>query len=298
MQSATGSSRPVEELIRLVSQRLIDDTRAMSQIYRTTVDMDRQLKQNFTLTDPELILMDLQSRMREDFPVLMDTYCQIKYVPSALEAHLSPAFYLVPPMDALTENYIYVNSSVTDTSRLYTTLAHEAYPGHLYQTVYSASHQTEPLRSLLNFKGFTEGWATYVERLAYGYEDSFSPELKEFVTRNASATLALYALCDMNIHLNGWDLQETAQFLRTWITGLPDESIQEIYYAILAAPANYLSYHVGAMEFELLREDAMTRLGDAFDAKEFHTFILETGACPFDVLRERMEEWMAVVAGA
>lgn len=298
VRSATGSSRSVEELLELVSQRLVQDVRTMSQLYETSDDLDTQLKQTFSLSEPELILIDLKSKMRNDFPTLTAASCEVKYVPADLEEHLSPAFYLVPPLDHLTENCIYINRASTDRSRLYTTLAHEGYPGHLYQTVYSASCQSEPLRSLLNYKGYTEGWATYVERLAYRYEDSFSPELKEFLTCNASATLALYALCDMNIHLNGWGIPETGQFLRTWIHGLEDSAVEEIYDAILANPANYLSYHVGAMEFELLREEAEERLGDAFDLKEFHTFILETGACPFDVLRERMEEWMRVAAGA
>lgn len=297
-RQATGSSRPVEELIRLVSERMLNDLRAMSQIYETTADLGQQLTQTFSLTDPQMILLDLQSQMRNDFPALPDTACEVKYVPPALETHLSPAFYLVPPLDALTENCIYVNKAATDTSRLYTTLAHEGYPGHLYQTVYSASCQSEPLRSLLNFKGFTEGWATYVERLSYGYETNFSPELTEFLTHNASATLALYALCDMNIHLNGWDLEQTRQFLSAFISGLEETTVSEIYLAIVANPGNYLSYHVGAMEFELLREDAEARLGDAFDAREFHTVILETGACPFDVLTKEIGDWMATAAGS
>lgn len=298
VRQATGSSRTVEELIQLVSERMLNDLRAMSQIYETTADLGQQLTQTFSLTDPQMILMDLQSQMRNDFPAPPDTSCQVKYVPGALETHLSPAFYLVPPLDALTENCIYVNRAATDTSRLYTTLAHEGYPGHLYQTVYSASCQSEPLRSLLNFKGFTEGWATYAERLSYGYEANFSPELKEFLARNASATLALYALCDMNIHLNGWDLEQTGQFLGTFISGLDEKAVSEIYLAIVANPANYLSYHVGAMEFELLREEAESRLGDAFDLREFHTVILETGACPFDVLAKEIGDWMATAAAS
>lgn len=298
VRQATGSSRTPEELIRLVSERMLNDLRAMSQIYETTADLGKQLTQTFSLTDPELILLDLQSQMRSDFPALPGISCEVKYVPEALEGHLSPAFYLVPPLDALTENCIYINRAAADPARLYTTLAHEGYPGHLYQTVYSASCQAEPLRSLLSFKGFTEGWATYAERLAYGYEESFSPELQEFLARNASATLALYALCDLNVHYNGWSLEETGRFLRTFIKGLDDEAIRQIYLAVVAAPANYLSYHVGAMEFELLREEAETRLGDAFDAREFHTVILTAGPCPFDVLQACVEEWMAGAAGA
>ncbi len=298
VRAQTGSSRSVEELIQMTGERLFNDIRTMAQLYRTTPDLGSQLNQTFSLKEPDLILMDLQSKMREDFPALCDVSCQIKYVPECLEEHLSPAFYLVPPLDALKENCIYINRSSTNPSRLYTTLAHEGYPGHLYQTVYSASCQSDPLRSLLHFKGFTEGWATYAERQAFRYEDSFSPEMQEFLICNASATLALYALCDMNIHLNGWDLAQTSQFLHTWILDLDESAAEQIYYAVAACPASYLSYYIGAMELELLRDEAEKRLGDVFEAREFHAFILETGACSFDVLRAQMEDWMVLAAGA
>lgn len=298
VRSQTGSSRSVEELIQMTGERLLSDIRTMAQLYRTTPDLGSQLNRTFSLTEPDLILMDLQSKMRDDFPALPGISCQIKYVPENLEEHLSPAFYLVPPIDALRENCIYINRSSTNPSRLYTTLAHEGYPGHLYQTVYSASCQSEPLRSLLHFKGFTEGWATYAERQAFRYEDSFSPEMQEFLICNASATLALYALCDMNIHLNGWDLAQTSQFLHTWILDLDEAAVEQIYYAVVASPAGYLSYQIGAMELENLRDEAEERLGDAFDAREFHAFILRTGACSFDVLHGWMEDWMALAAGA
>ncbi|MEI3219920.1 MAG: DUF885 family protein [Lachnoclostridium sp.] len=46
----------------------------------------------------------------------------------------------------------------------------KAIPGHLYQTVYFAStYEPAPLRSILNFGGYTEGWATYSEMASYYY---------------------------------------------------------------------------------------------------------------------------------
>ena len=51
--------------------------------------------------------------------------------------------------------------------RLFTTLAHEGYPGHLYQTTYYANTNPDPLRNLLNFSGYVEGWATYAEMCSY-----------------------------------------------------------------------------------------------------------------------------------
>ena len=53
-----------------------------------------------------------------------------------MEEFLSPAFYLTPPADTNAPNSIYINNSADMSSlELYTTLAHEGFPGHLYQTV-------------------------------------------------------------------------------------------------------------------------------------------------------------------
>ena len=68
-----------------------------------------------------------------------------------MEAHLSPAFYMIPALDDTEENVIYVNQAqMGNKLTLYTTLAHEGYPGHLYQTVYYASTKPDPLRSIFN----------------------------------------------------------------------------------------------------------------------------------------------------
>lgn len=75
---------------------------------------------------------------------------------------------MVPAIDNTKENVIYINQGhIPDDLDFYTTLAHEGYPGHLYQTTYFASTNPAPLRSLLNFGGYTEGWATYSEMMSY-----------------------------------------------------------------------------------------------------------------------------------
>ena len=53
-----------------------------------------------------------------------------------MEEYLSPAFYMVPAIDSTKNNVIYINQGhMPDDISLFTTLAHEGYPGHLYQTV-------------------------------------------------------------------------------------------------------------------------------------------------------------------
>ena len=66
-------------------------------------------------------------------------------------------------------NSIYINSAGTDSSDLYPTLAHEGYPGHLYQTQYFASTSPSLIRNVIKPGGYIEGWASYVEVHSYEY---------------------------------------------------------------------------------------------------------------------------------
>ena len=202
-----------------------------------------------------------------------------------MEEYLSPAFYMIPAIDNAKENVIYLNPGhMPDDLSLFTTLAHEGYPGHLYQTVYFNAAQPDPIRSLLNFGGYTEGWATYSEMLSY----YFAPIEKEQATlmqRNNSVLLGLYALADMGIHYDGWTLLDTVSFFRSY--GITDtEAIEEIYDLILSDPANYLKYYIGYVEFLELKKEAIEKWGKDFSQERFHQAVLDVGPAPFELVRE------------
>ena len=59
-------------------------------------------------TSPEQILEDLQKQIQTDFPAVPSTSYEVKYVHPDLEEHLSPAFYLTPPIDTLSPHDIYI----------------------------------------------------------------------------------------------------------------------------------------------------------------------------------------------
>ena len=58
-------------------------------------------------------------------------------------------------------------------------------------------------------------------------------------------------------------------------------------------PANYLKYTIGYLEFMELREKAEKKLGDKFNQKNFHQFLLDMGPCQFYVLDEYLDDWIA-----
>ena len=116
-------------------------------------------------------------------------------------------------------------------------------------------------------------------------------EWVKFWPGNSSITKGMYALLDIRINYEGWDRKEAADFIRQFFS-VSDETTDEIYDSIIADPSNYLLYYTGYLEIERMRAEAEEALGSAFDAMEFHTFLLDIGPAPFTVIREYYGEWL------
>ena len=252
---------------------------------------------DFPLQNPQDILQSLKTAMAEDFPALPDTcITQVKTVASSLESYTAPAFYLTPPVDAYQDNVIYINESqVLPGLDNYTTLAHEGFPGHLYQNMYSSCHLASipdsHLRSILWYGGYLEGWAIYTEFLSYDYAaqlledggDSDAAAICRISKHNRSFLLALYALMDMKIHYEGALEPEIATLLSS--IGITDgEVIHEIYSYIVEEPTNYMKYYLGYLEILEIKKQAQSLWGETYSDYRFHKFLLEFGPADFDTL--------------
>ena len=291
VQASTGSARTVPQLQKLTKNQMKDDLAAMKAVIGLTAE---QAKETAVMesTDPKEILNSLSLDIQKTFPKLPQTSVEVKYVPKAMEAHLSPAFYMIPALDDTEENVIYVNQAqMGNKLTLYTTLAHEGYPGHLYQTVYYASTKPDPLRSIFNFGGYVEGWATYAEMGAYYLADSLTREQAVLLQKNSSILLALYALADMGIHYDGWNRMDTVKFFKEYGVGSA-EIVNQIYDLIIGSPGNYLKYYIGYVEFLELKKKWVEKKGQDFSQKEFHKAVLDVGPAPFEIVEKYM--WQGV----
>ncbi|MBQ4045778.1 MAG: DUF885 domain-containing protein [Lachnospiraceae bacterium] len=294
LRTNVGTDRKPKDLINLVFDQLNADLDAIHEIYNAHPEyLSESGNFSFSITDPARILDDLQEKMTDDFPALTrPVEAKIKYVSESMEDALSPAFYLTPPIDDMDNNNIYINRGRTDNSSIYTTLAHEGYPGHLYQTVYSMQHSGgEPIRQLLGVAGYSEGWATYVEMMAYQYDTGIEPDLLALARHNNRFWMGICSLLDLRIHAEGYTLQDTYNFLSAYYNVSMDD-VSETYYSLVSQPANYLCYYVGSLEFEDLKATAQKALGDKFSLKEFHAALLEHGDVPFYILRDYMKDWI------
>ena len=306
LAQTTACSRSIEELKQILSTQLQKDTQELAQILREHPGLlSLSLDAQFPARNPEAYLRDLQQRTANDFPAMPKSSilpsCTVKQVSKSLEDYCSPAFYLTPPIDDISENSVYINEKDNPGSlELYTTLAHEGYPGHLYQTVfyqlYQQKNHVNPARNLLHYGGYTEGWALYTEMYSYEYavallQENNAPQdallLVEAMRLNRSIQLCLYSLLDLSIHYDGADYEKVLGFLNKFGIADPDLA-RNIYDYIVQEPANYPKYYVGYLEIEMLKETARQKWGVEYTDQRFHTMILESGPCPFSVLWEEL----------
>lgn len=281
VETLTGSMRSVEEIRDMARRQMMEDLEAMERVMQNSErEVNAAVPQN-----PISILQDLQTKILTSFPKLPDTTYEVKYVPKAMQEHLSPAFYMIPAIDAYNENVIYVNEAqIGNTMALFTTLAHEGYPGHLYQTVYFANTNPDPIRTILNFGGYVEGWATYAEMCSY-YLAPLTKDQATLLQKNSSIVLGLYTLADIGIHYDGWSREDAIAFYKKY--GIGDEdNVNRIYDLILGSPGNYLKYYVGYVEFLELKKDWVKEYGSQGSQKEFHKAVLDVGPAPFKVVEK------------
>lgn len=293
VRSKTGSDKTPEELISLVEESMQDCITNMSLIYMKDPDIFSKLSDiEYAYTDPSEVLEHLKSSMLESFPEPADVDYTIKYVHESLQENISPAFYLTPQIDNITSNVIYINGSDKyNSDELFPTLAHEGYPGHLYQISYFYNTDPAEIRTILNFSGYAEGWATYVEGLSYQWS-GLDETIADVMQADLAYSLCIYARIDLGIHHEGWLLSDVEDYLSE--LGITDtETANEIYKALISAPGNYLSYCIGSLEFEELRTKAEDMLDDLFNEKDFHQFLLDIGPGQFDIIEKYMDQWIA-----
>lgn len=285
----TGCDDSVEDLFSQIAKARREDLTFCQNLLEKNPKLASQSpKPDAALKEENAMLSRLQKEILTNFPAPPQTEVEICHVDPALSEYLAPAFYITAPIDDISHNRIYINDAKNDTDIYYfTTLAHEGYPGHLYQTICTSSYGAPEVRSLLNYPGYTEGWATYTEMQAFYYA-GLDPDLASLLQHNQAATLSLYATADIGIHYFGWEKEKNAAFWSEY--GVDDTAtVKRITDLILEEPGNYLKYYVGYLKFRQMREQLALE-NKSFSVSAFHEAILRTGPSPFSVLEETVRD--------
>lgn len=285
----TGCDDSVEDLFSQIAKARREDLTFCQNLLEKNPKLASQSpKPDAALKEENAMLSRLQKEILTDFPAPPQTEVEICHVDPALSEYLAPAFYITAPIDDISHNRIYINDAKNDTDIYYfTTLAHEGYPGHLYQTICTSSYGAPEVLSLLNYPGYTEGWATYTEMQSFYYA-GLDPDLASLLQHNQAATLSLYATADIGIHYFGWEKEKNAAFWSEY--GVDDTAtVKRITDLILEEPGNYLKYYVGYLKFRQMREQLALE-NKSFSVSAFHEAILRTGPSPFSVLEKTVRE--------
>ena len=314
MSLKTGSDKSVAEIEKMLEERFrvlaSDFNSSLSKISEST-----DIPQPDIMTGtPEEILNCLKARMRPLFPPLpKEVTCSIHCVPDCLLNYTAPAYYFTPQADNYHNNSIYINEQdITDDLSLFTTLAHEGYPGHMLQSTYflanekakitSSSPALTPtdkcaMRMAMNYIGYVEGWAMYVELLSYDYAASAKDPVNDLSQKyctlmklSRELKICLYCMLDIRVHYHGDEAKDLVPYLNN-IGIRDDESINAIYSYLINEPATYASYYVGFLELldcKSLYQKYCGKAGVPYSDRAFHEFYLKCGPCSFSHLRKRI----------
>lgn len=292
VKSVTGSYRSISAIDRLLSNALSGSQQEMAKIMTRSPDVYYKAQEfEYPYKEPGKAINYLKDAIKKDFPALSDDInCTIKYIDKSLEESLSPAFYLTPAIDSYKENVVYLNKNEKyDLSEAFSTIAHESYPGHLYQNCYFQSLNPAPVRSVINCGGYSEGWATYAELYSYSIA-GIDKDVAKLMVQNTIATLCVYGKADIGVNYMGWDFKKLQEFLSDY--GFSKSQSRTVFDSMVAEPANYLQYTLGYLEIEELKKEAQNKLGSKFNLKDFHQFFLSTGAAPFSVIEDYLGKWI------
>lgn len=295
LMSNVGTDFSPEDCITILESQLKNTVKDISSLTTKNKDLYTEyLSATPALSAPKEIMNTLKNDSLIDFPEIKNISCQLKNVPDALSGTSACAFYLVPPIDSTKDNIIYINKSRVDSNELFSTLAHEGYPGHLYQTNYFLTTNPFPLRTFLHCAGYDEGWGTYAQLYSYNFiefknvDEQTTKQLRQLYRDNDLLSLSLSSLCDLYVNYKNYDENALANYLQTY--GIDKDSAQNLYRYVIENPTTYLSYSIGCYELDQLKQTMSDSLGKAFKISDFHEAVLNVGSCNFSILRQEIEK--------
>ena len=219
------------------------------------------------------------------------------YVVSALDTlgDSTLGYYVSPPIDNLNQNVIRVNAKIDneeyDQMSVFEVMAHEGFPGHLYQNIYFQQKNPHKFRATQSFIGYTEGYADLAAMDAIdmlNVDDGYKAVAKlNSITFNSHLLLSIV---DLGVNYFGWDVNTLGKKLEKMF--LDKTVAQTLYDMVVAMPGTFVRYGVGYVSHLNLRKKAMDELGDKFDFVSYDMAIIENGPLPFAILEGVVENYI------
>lgn len=284
----TSIDADVETILDICTQYI---EKSVDELYDIMQNHSEVTEETLDFDSAEDVLSYLEGHL-DAFPVLDKVYYNVQYLDSSVANDSIVAYYLSPPVDDMRDNVIKINGdNVSDVIDLYTTLAHEGFPGHLYQTNYYIQQQPSLLRTQLTMMGYQEGWGMFAEGQAL-HVSGLSEYASEYQKINIELNYVLSAAVDLGVNGLGWSTKDVSKYLDR--LDLNSSIAKDLYDFATLQPGTILPYGVGIAMFELLENKAKNALGNDFDQKAFNEVLLNDGNRPFEVVEDDVNAYCGI----
>lgn len=284
----TSIDADVETILDICTQYI---EKSVDELYDIMQNHSEVTEETLDFDSAEDVLSYLEGHL-DAFPVLDKVYYDVQYLDPSVANDSIVAYYLSPPVDDMRDNVIKINGdNVSDVLDLYTTLAHEGFPGHLYQTNYYIQQQPSLLRTQLTMMGYQEGWGMFAEGQAL-HVSGLSEYASEYQKINIELNYVLSAAVDLGVNGLGWSTKDVSKYLDR--LDLNSSIAKDLYDFATLQPGTILPYGVGVAMFELLENKAKNALGNDFDQKAFNEVLLNDGNRPFEVVEDDVNAYCGI----
>lgn len=284
----TSIDADVETILDICTQYI---EKSVDELYDIMQNHSEVSEETLDFDSAEDVLSYLEGHL-DAFPVLDKVYYNVQYLDPSVANDSIVAYYLSPPVDDMRDNVIKINGdNVSDVLDLYTTLAHEGFPGHLYQTNYYIQQQPSLLRTQLTMMGYQEGWGMFAEGQAL-HVSGLSEYASEYQKINIELNYVLSAAVDLGVNGLGWSTKDVSKYLDR--LDLNSSIAKDLYDFATLQPGTILPYGVGVAMFELLENKAKNALGNDFDQKAFNEVLLNDGNRPFEVVEDDVNAYCGI----
>jgi uncharacterized protein (DUF885 family) len=293
----------------------------LSEVARIRAEMDGVMREagwtgdfagflHFLRTDPQFYaasredLMEKASeiakRSDDRLPMLFrESLPRLPYgvrpVPREIEDQYTTGRYNQGSMELGVAGGYMVNTGKLDQRPLYELPAltlHEAVPGHHLQIANQQELTDMPwFRRNADVTAFVEGWGLYSEYLGIEMGIYRTP-YERFGKLSYEMWRACRLVADTGIHWKGWSIEQARACFRD-NSALAPHNIETELQRYIGWPGQALAYKIGELKLKALRHRAEAALGDRFDVRAFHDFVLRGGPLPLDLLDQRVDAWIA-----
>lgn len=301
----TGVSRSLSDVTTYLNKKYTTLQTQLSIILMQNPDFEEMLfsptYKSFSNSDDMLTFLLDEVENGDDFPATNNYSYEIRKVDESMEENSSPAFYFTPTVDyqAATKQFIYINGEYTD--ELYSTMAHEGAPGHMYQFNYFLTLDSHPVRMIYTTSANAEGWAVYAENYATKYYTN--EQFSNFSSLYQQLVNVIYTQMELGVNYEGWSFDEfktefTSMFSVTGDTEEEKEqNIKDVYLHFVHNPSNYAMYFMSYLTIMDLQDEMKSELGNKYTDYRFHEMLLQSGSTSFDVIRKHMSEYIETIEG-